>query len=281
MKPSKNLVYRILTGIVFVAILLGSILYSQYSFAAVLGFVELLALSEFYQLLGRFQRIKVDKYLNMAGGFLLFVGMFIIFLVNKYSIFFFIPYLLYILLLFISQLYAKSENPIRTLAYSLLGQVYIAIPFSLLNYLAYSYAYSGQGYHYAYLLALFVIIWVNDSFAYVFGVTLGKRRLFERISPKKSWEGFIGGMACAILAGVVFSRYFDAFPLAGWIGFAAVVVIFGTFGDLIESLLKRTLNVKDSGSLLPGHGGILDRFDSMILAIPALVAYIEIFNYFR
>ncbi|MDR1809643.1 MAG: phosphatidate cytidylyltransferase [Prevotella sp.] len=281
MKPSKNFIYRITTGIVFVAILLGSILYTQYSYAVILGLVAFLALSEFYRLIRLFQGIKVSKYLNAAGGLLLFAGAFSAFEANSYSIIFFIPYLLYILLLFVLQLYSKSENTVCTLAYSLLGQVYIAVPLSLLNYLAYSYGLPGQGYHYAYLLALFVFIWVNDSFAYVFGVTLGKRRLFERISPKKSWEGFWGGMVCTILAGAVFSRYFDAFPPVGWMGFAATVVVFGTFGDLIESLLKRTLKVKDSGNLLPGHGGVLDRFDSMLFAIPALVAYIEIFNCFK
>jgi phosphatidate cytidylyltransferase len=278
---SKNLIYRTLTGIVFVTILLSSILCSQYLFVAIFGLIELLALSEYHQLISQDQRAKLIRNLNLTGGFLLFICTFISFLTNTGLLLSFIPYLLFILLLFILQLYVKNENPIRSLAYSLLGQVYIAVPFSLLHYLAYSYDYLGQGYHHAYLLALFVIIWVNDSFAYVFGVTLGKHRLFERISPKKSWEGFIGGMICAIGSGAIFSLCYDAFPLAGWIGFAVVIVVFGTFGDLVESLFKRTLNVKDSGTLLPGHGGILDRFDSMIFAIPALVAYIEIFNYVR
>ncbi|GAB6012791.1 phosphatidate cytidylyltransferase [Viscerimonas tarda] len=281
MKPAKNLIYRILTGIVFVFILLGSILYSQYSYGIVLCTIEIVALFEFYNLIAKSQTTKINNFLTISGGFFIFGGTFVFFSSKIHSLAPFLPYIFSVLLLFIWELYLKKENPIRSLAYSVLGQVYIAVPFSLLNYLAYSYDQSGGSYHYSYLLALFIVIWVNDSFAYTFGVTLGKHRLFERISPKKSWEGFIGGAVCAVLSAVVFAHYFDALPLAGWLGFALIVVVFGTFGDLIESLLKRTLNVKDSGTILPGHGGILDRFDSMIFAIPALVVYLEIINCFR
>ena len=280
MALGKNLIYRILTGIVFVLTLLGSILYNQHSFALVLCIVEVLALFEFYNLIGKSQGIKINKPANALGGILIFGASFIFFSGKEQSLVPFLPYLLYVLVLFISQLYSKKSNPILSLAYSIFGQVYIALPFSLLNYLAYNGSLDGS-YHYSFLLSLFVIIWINDSFAYVFGVTFGKHKLFERISPKKSWEGFIGGAACTVLSSFVFSHYFDILPLAGWIGFSIIVVTFGTFGDLIESLLKRTLKVKDSGNILPGHGGILDRFDSMIFTIPALVIYIELINYFR
>lgn len=279
MKLAKNLIYRILTGIIFVSILLGSILYSQYSYALVLCGVEILALFEFYNLINKSNATKRYKYLDICGGIMLFGGSFIFFSGIVSSPIMFIPFLVYLLVLFISKLYTKEENPVRSLANSILGQVYIAVPFSLLNYLAFNYDYTGT-YHYSYLFALFIIIWINDSFAYVFGVTLGKHRLFERISPKKSWEGFFGGAACAILSAFAFAHYFNALSIIQWIGFAALVVTFGTFGDLIESLFKRTLNVKDSGNILPGHGGILDRFDSMIFVIPALFIYIQLINYF-
>ena len=138
----------------------------------------------------------------------------------------------------------------------------------------------SRSYHYAFLLALFVFIWVNDSFAYLTGSLFGKHRMFERISPKKSWEGFIGGAAFTIAASVIFANYFTQLPLWGWIGFAILMIIFGTLGDLVESLFKRTLNVKDSGNILPGHGGILDRIDSVIFSIPALFIYVEIISFF-
>jgi len=125
------------------------------------------------------------------------------------------------------------------------------------------------------LMAVFVTIWVNDTGAYVFGVTLGKHRMFERVSPKKSWEGFIGGGLTALLSGYVFSLIVPEISLIQWLIFSEIVVIFGTFGDLLESLMKRTIHVKDSGDVIPGHGGLLDRFDSMLLVAPAIFIYLS------
>jgi phosphatidate cytidylyltransferase len=126
------------------------------------------------------------------------------------------------------------------------------------------------------LLALFITIWVNDTGAYLVGITLGKHRLFERISPKKSWEGFFGGAIFALISGYVFSLLITEINLIEWLIFSEIVVVFGTFGDLIESLIKRTVHVKDSGNLIPGHGGLLDRFDSLLLAAPAIFIYLSI-----
>jgi len=275
----NNLIIRIFTGIIFVVILLGSILYSKYSYAIVLGIVQLLALFEFYGLIENHAKTPVSKFLNIVGGIFLFAGSFLFFAGINNSLIILVPYICYFLILFVCELYLKRADPLKSLAYSSLGQLYIAVPFSLLSYLAFSYTADGT-YHYVYILALFLFVWVNDSFAYVFGVTLGKHKMFERISPKKSWEGFAGGALCAIGSSVIFAHYFTALPLWGWIGFAVVVVVAGTLGDLVESLFKRTLNVKDSGKMLPGHGGILDRFDSMIMAIPALFIYLELIKYF-
>lgn len=278
LKISRNLVSRVLTGIVFVSVILISIISGEYSFAAILCIIQGLALHEFYSIIERSSSIDVGKQLNIIGGILGFIGFFLYFSGIQSSIISFVPYILYFIVLFISELYLKKKDPILALAYSVLGQIYLAIPFSLVNYIAFEY---NGGYHYAFILALFVFLWVNDSFAYVFGVTLGKHRMFERISPKKSWEGFAGGAFCTMIAGVVFSHFFLEFSLIGWIGFALVVVAFGTFGDLIESLMKRTLNIKDSGTILRGHGGILDRFDSLILAIPAVSVYLAILKFIR
>lgn len=277
LKVAKNLIYRILTGIVFVSVILSAILFGKNTYALIFGLIEALALLEFYKLIEKFSTIKINRIVNVIGGVLLFVAAFIYQVGWIDSLVIFTPYIIYLLILFILELYQKKDNPILSLGYSVLGQFYIAIPFSLLSYLAFS--YNGE-YHYVYILALLVLIWVDDSFAYLCGVTMGKHKMFERISPKKSWEGFIGGAVCTVLASIVFSHYFTELPTWAWIGFAIVIITFGTWGDLVESLFKRTLKVKDSGSLLPGHGGILDRFDSMIMAIPALSVYLCIINYF-
>lgn len=276
----KNLGVRIATGIVFIAVLMGGILYNQYSFLIVFSLITALALYEFYGLLCKTQNAELSRILNTLGGLFLFIGGYFFFSSTDKSLIALVPYGIYVLSLFISELYLKRTNPIQSLAYAVLGQIYLAIPLSLLSYLAFGYDMDNGGYHYAFLLALLVFIWVNDSFAYLTGSLFGKHRMFERISPKKSWEGFFGGAIFSIGASVIFASYFTQLPLWGWIGFALVMITFGTLGDLIESLFKRTLNVKDSGNILPGHGGILDRFDSVIFSIPALFIYIEIVSFF-
>ncbi|WP_255349838.1 phosphatidate cytidylyltransferase [Dysgonomonas sp. HGC4] len=276
----KNLGVRIATGIVFIAVLMGGILYNQYSFLIVFSLITALALYEFYGLLCKTQNAELSRILNTLGGLFLFIGGYFFFSSTEKSLITLVPYGIYVLSLFISELYLKRTNPIQSLAYAVLGQIYLAIPLSLLSYLAFGYDMDNGGYHYAFLLALLVFIWVNDSFAYLTGSLFGKHHMFERISPKKSWEGFFGGAIFSIGASVIFANYFTQLPLWGWIGFALVMITFGTLGDLIESLFKRTLNVKDSGNILPGHGGILDRFDSVIFSIPALFIYIEIVSFF-
>lgn len=256
---------------------MGSTLYGQYTFALIFGLVLVLAIAEFYKIVENRIVKKSTKYLNIVGGLLLFIGSFLYCSGIEDTSLALAPYAIYLLSLFISELYLKKENPLESLAYSILGQIYVAVPFSALNYIAFNYS-STEEYHYAYILALFLFIWVNDSFAYVFGSMLGKNRMFERISPKKSWEGFFGGAACTIIASYIYSIYFTELSSIGWIGFAIFVIVFGTLGDLIESLFKRTLKIKDSGSMLPGHGGILDRFDSMIFAIPSLFVYLQLLN---
>jgi len=273
----KNLGVRIVTGAIFVSVLIGGMLLNQYSFLAVFLLITILALFEFYGLMQKAGKLDLNKYLNTFGGVLLFIGGYFYFSTSGGFIYF-VPYVLYTLTLFISELFLKRTDPIRSLAYAVLGQVYLAFPLTLLNYLAFVYEGSGS-YHHAILLAMFVFIWVNDSFAYLSGSLLGKHRMFERISPKKSWEGFIGGAIFTIGAAVIYSRFFIQLSLPEWIGFAIVMIVFGTLGDLIESLMKRTLDVKDSGNLLPGHGGILDRIDSIVFAIPAQFVYVVILSY--
>ena len=182
----------------------------------------------------------------------------------------------------IRELYLKKDNPLNNWAYAMLSQIYVGLPFALLNVLAFqdNGAYSAPQYVFIMPLSIFIFIWMNDTFAYFTGMLLGKHRLFERISPKKSWEGSIGGGVFCIGAAFVLAHFFPIMSTGLWVGLALVVVVFGTWGDLTESLMKRFLGIKDSGNILPGHGGLLDRFDSAIMAIPAAVFYLYIVSLF-
>ncbi len=275
-------------GAVFVGLLLGGILINEYTFLLIFSVITALCLYEFYGLIEKDAKVEVPKYLNIVGGgLLLFGGAFMYSSAGGNCLYIegglspnLIPYAFYLLILFINELYQKRTNPLQSLAYSILGQVYIALPFALLTGLAFPDSWETN-YKYIFVLAIFVFIWVNDSFAYLTGMTFGKHRLFERISPKKSWEGFIGGGAVvSIASSLIFAHFYSDLSIPAWMGFAAVTVAFGTWGgDLFESLIKRTLGVKDSGNMIPGHGGILDRFDSTILAIPAVLVYLLLLNF--
>jgi phosphatidate cytidylyltransferase len=196
----------------------------------------------------------------------------------------FVPYLITLVYLMVAELYLKQEDPVHDWAYTMMSQLYIALPFSLLNVLAFQSDASGIHFVWSIPLSVFVFLWINDAGAYICGSLLGKHKLFPRISPGKSWEGSIGGGILVILAALLISHLLPSvtslssfhFPLSTleYIGLGLVVVIFGTWGDLVESLFKRTLGIKDSGNILPGHGGMLDRFDSTLMAVPAAVVYL-------
>ena len=276
----NNFAKRTLTGIIFVGILLGAIIYNALSFAALFCIITGLALWEFYGLLKDCEISKGKRIASTVGGMYLFAACFI--QANGLgSGQVFLPYLLFIIYTFIHELYSKAASPIHNWSYILLGQIYCAGSFSMLNFLSIpngselietNFTYSPL-----FILAIFIFVWINDTGAYLVGSRIGKRRLFERISPKKSWEGFIGGLVFVLLASQFFAYYTSEISNLQWLGLAATIVIFATWGDLTESLLKRTLGVKDSGNLLPGHGGVLDRFDSVIMATPAAYIYIELF----
>jgi len=198
----------------------------------------------------------------------------------------FIPYLVTIVYLLVAELYGKQPDPVNNWAYTMLSQMYIALPFSLLNVLAFTATPDGNVVFNTILpLSVFVCLWLNDTGAYCFGSLLGRHKLFPRISPGKSWEGSIGGGLLVVAVAFAFG-WFENDEGMGmmneweWAGLGLVVVIFGTWGDLVESLFKRTLGIKDSGNILPGHGGMLDRFDSSLLAIPAAVVYLYTLSLF-
>lgn len=280
----NNFIKRAITGVLFVAILVGCILSNPLSFGILFTIISALTIYEFGQLVNmRAEGVNINKMITMLGGAYLFLAI-MGFCTNEgqEGSKIFIPYVLLLLYMMISELYLKKENPILNWAYSMLSQLYIGLPFAMLNILAFNYdpTYSSVSYNPILPLSIFIFLWLNDTGAYCIGSLIGKHRLFERISPKKSWEGSIGGGVVAIGVSFVLAHYFPFMSMWEWAGLALVVVVFGTWGDLTESLFKRQLHVKDSGTILPGHGGMLDRFDSAILAIPAAVVYLYVVSLF-
>ena len=274
----KNFITRTLTGFAYVIIIIAGIFVNQYTFLALFSVVVIACMWEFYGLLNKCQQLNISRITNCLGGVVLFASTYL-YASGKVTHAVFLPYLCYIVFMLVFELYRKKGNPIHHLSIAFLGQCYIALPLSLLNMIAFAEYQEGAIRYYPLLiLSLFAFIWVNDTGAYLTGMSFGKHRLFERISPKKSWEGFFGGLIFTVLSAFVFAHFETNIPYYHWIGLAIAVVVFGTWGDLIESLIKRTLGVKDSGRSLPGHGGFLDRFDSLLLAVYGMLFYIELFK---
>lgn len=276
----SNFITRAITGLLFVAVMVGCIIYSHLSFTILFVIVSALCIYEFCHLINTTTKVRLNPFINILGGIYLFLA-FSAYFTNYTGAGIFIPYLGILIYLLVSELYLKKEHPIDNWAYSMLTQVYIGLPVALLNVLAYHYDPVSTdvvaiSYNYVLPLSVFIFIWLSDTGAYCVGSLIGKHRLFERISPKKSWEGSIGGAVIVIASSFILSHYFTFMSAVEWAGLAAVVVLFGTWGDLVESMLKRQLGVKDSGKMMPGHGGILDRFDSSLMAIPAAVVYLYV-----
>lgn len=269
----NNLAQRTISGIIYVIVFVGCILYGPGSFCILFAIITALALNEFNELISTHKLAEINNTISTVAGVFLFLASFCL-IAGTTSPAIFLPYILSILFILISELYLKRSNPISNWAFTFGGQLYVALPFALLNLIAFR---GDTGYNALLPLAVFVFIWLNDSGAYVFGSLLHKKvpyKLFERISPNKSWIGSIGGFITVILSSIAFQANDNSHNLLWWMGLGTAVVVSGTYGDLVESLLKRTLGVKDSGRFLPGHGGVLDRFDSALTAIPASVIYI-------
>lgn len=271
----SNFLQRAITGVIFVAVLVGCILGGPISFTILFALISALTINEFGNIVNRMEHTRMNKPISILAGLFLFLCFGYIGVVPGANEIF-IPYLFLILYLFISELYKKQPNPLNNWAYAMMSQIYIALSFALLNVLAYhsSATESVSQYNPILPLSIFIFNWVNDTGAYCTGMLFGKHRLFERISPKKSWEGSIGGAVFSIIAAIVLAHFFTFLSTGVWIGLGLTVVVFGTWGDLTESLMKRTLGIKDSGNILPGHGGMLDRFDSTLMAVPATVVYL-------
>lgn len=276
----KNFVVRTITGTLFVAIMVAGFLNPKamvFLFALITG----LSVWEYTGLVNGIDDVRVNRFISTVAGVYLFlaVAAWRMGLVANFIIV--VPYLLTIVYLFVSGLFTCSKNPVADWAYTMLGQMYVALPLSMINILAFE--VDGQwGVNFDPLLPLsiFIFLWTNDSGAYCCGSLLGRHKLFPRVSPGKSWEGSIGGCVLVLAVAALIGWWANngdmkhQLGMAAWMGLGLVVVVFGTLGDLVESLFKRTLGIKDSGNLLPGHGGMLDRFDSALMAIPAAVIYL-------
>lgn len=275
----NNFIQRAVTGVLFVVVLVGCILYSPLSFGILFTVISALSVYEFAHLMNQSGEVNLNKTITSLGGTYLFLAI-MAFCMSITDARVFLPYLALLLYLMITELYLKKKNPIGDWAFSMLSQLYVALPFALLNVLAFQNTpeINSVTYNPILPLSIFVFIWLSDTGAYCVGSLIGKHRLFERISPKKSWEGSLGGGVFSIASSFVFAYFFPFMSIWQWAGLAIVVVIFGTWGDLTESLMKRQLGIKDSGNILPGHGGMLDRFDSAMMAIPAAVVYLYILN---
>ena len=277
----KNFIVRTITGVLFVAILVTCFFRAQ-SMVLLFALITGLTIWEYGGLVNEWDDIQVNRFISTVAGVYLFLAM-AGYCMGMASPTIFIPYLITIVYLIISELFTKAPNPINNWAYTMLSQMYIALPLSTINLLAFR---SGEEEQYNALLPLsiFVFLWVNDTGAYCVGSLLGRHKLYPRVSPGKTWVGSVGGgllvLVAAAVVGWLTGGNTASLSIPVWMGLGLVVVVFGTLGDLVESLFKRTLGVKDSGNILPGHGGMLDRFDSSLMAIPAAVIYLYTLSLF-
>lgn len=277
----KNFILRTLTAIGIVAIQVLCTYFSPFTLGALFLLLTALTVNEFIKIVSQRGEVSVNRPIVIVGSCYLFFAFWLNSMTQSESLILFVPYLALLLYLYIKELYSEHENPIANLGIIMLSQFYVVLPLALINVLAFVPfdCFSGKSVDnfYAIPLCIYIFIWVNDTAAYLSGITFGrhgKHKLFPRISPKKSWEGAIGGALATVASAFVVEHFFAFMNVWQWVGMALVVVVFGTFGDLTESMIKRHLGIKDSGHILPGHGGILDRLDSMLFAIPAVLIYL-------
>ncbi len=266
----KNILLRSISGAIYVGLIVTGILCGEWSFLALCILFAGLGIAELHKLHTGSHCGNLNIAVDILGALILISGTWL-------YVFFKSPlilavYLIYIICRLLLQLYRTGTTPMSDLAYSALSQTYVALPLALIMFI---YAYSP-----AIVLSMFIFIWLNDTGAFIVGSSIGKHRLFPRLSPKKSWEGFWGGLLICVIAAIVIEifspDFFAAMSMLQVIIFSLVVVVFSIWGDLIESMFKRNFDIKDSGHLIPGHGGILDRIDSLLLVIPATLFYLII-----
>lgn len=269
-KKFSSLGQRVITASLGATAIIGGLYWGMWGYFIVFLGISFFTLWEFYKL-AILDDMAPLKIWGSIIGIVLFVLSFLIeaeLISIKYLLLIF-PLLTSV---FLIKLYKRDEKPFTQVAYTFLGIIYVSLPFSLLNIIVFN---SGE-YRFQIILGILFILWASDTGAYFTGILFGKKKLFERISPKKTWEGSLGGAALALIFAFLFSLYFKDLTLIQWLVAAALIVIAGVYGDLVESLFKRSISIKDSGSAIPGHGGFLDRFDGLLLASPFVAAFINL-----
>jgi phosphatidate cytidylyltransferase len=268
----NNLTQRIVTGLLGSAAIITGVSINEWTYCLIFFIICLFSLLEFYKLAGLDGLVPQKTFGTLCGVAIYLLSFFI----EKGSISYRYYFLIFPIVscVYMIKLYKKFERkPFTNIAFTFLGIFYVAVPFALLNIAV----FEGNTYNYEIIFGCLFILWASDTGAYFAGTFFGKRKLFERISPKKSWEGFFGGAALAMIFAYGLSQFFHSIMLLQWIIIGVIIIIGGTFGDLVESLLKRSIEIKDSGTSIPGHGGFLDRFDGLLISAPFIVAYLEIF----
>ncbi|MCF8308361.1 MAG: phosphatidate cytidylyltransferase [Bacteroidales bacterium] len=268
----NNFYQRAITGILYVAITVTAIIISPVITAILFLVIGLLTVSEFLI------NFKGRARPHLGFSLLISAMVYAIIALHTMEIFNDVYLLLLIapvLAFFALELFRREKNPFLNITFALIAMVYVIVPLALLNNI-YQFGFQTGSEPYQFLLAFFVLIWVNDTGAYLTGLLIGKHKLLPSVSPKKTWEGFFGGALLALVIAWLAGNYFENYQNISYVFYAIIIIIFATVGDLVESLLKRNFNVKDSGSILPGHGGMLDRFDGVLLSAPAIFLYMKL-----
>lgn len=272
---------RAITGVLFVIVMVASTLLGPWVFAVFFLLISLFGLDEFYRIINTSggNSLKGDKtgavhpnrWAGLALSLALFTALILIQLQGaSFSILLYnIPF---ITLVFWLELFRKQENPFSNIAFTFLGIIFAVLPFLFFFQLG----FIEGAYNFHYPLGFLILLWASDTGAYLAGNAFGKTKLFERHSPKKTWEGALGGLIISGIASFILSRFYIGIAPWQWLVSSIIIVVFGTYGDLVESMLKRSYNIKDSGNILPGHGGLLDRFDGLLLAAPLVYLFLEL-----
>jgi len=278
-----NFLIRTITAVVYATVMLFCILKGGPWFVGLFAVCTILTTLEYTGLANKYKGTDVSRLWASVAAFTFYAAI-VGLSVMPSSAVLFLPFMFTLIVIMVRELYFKKPSPVNDWAHTLFPVIYIALPYAMTSMLAFNVQGPDSGYSPVVTLTLFVFLWCNDVGAYCTGCTIGKHKLFERISPKKTWEGSIGGAVFTMLAAFLLHHFlpdwYSFMPVWVWIGMALVVVLFGTWGDLIESLMKREMGIKDSGKILPGHGGMLDRFDSALLAIPATVVYLSLVGFY-
>jgi phosphatidate cytidylyltransferase len=269
----KNLLLRFISGTVFITLVIGSILLGPLYFTFLVLVFSFIGLNEYIQLSPYFIKNTKEKIILIGSGLIVFTSISMVKIdmlpVNYIYLCLsgFFPPLLYVLS-------SKYKKPLEVMSGFIFGIIYIALPFALIP--SFFFLNNSKIENSELLIGFFIILWSNDVFAYIIGSLIGRVKLYKRVSPNKTLEGTIGGITFSILSAFIISKFFLSIDTINWLALGFLISIFATLGDLIESLLKRQASVKDSGNIMPGHGGVLDRFDGVIFAIPVVYIYLSI-----